>query len=109
MRDVLSKAAQIQLIVSDMDGVLTDGRLYLSNTGNEFNVFHVRDTYSIKMLLDAMTQAGLAMAVQDTDPFVRQYAHWQTPDRGRHGAARGVCELALEARGQLESGWSCYL
>lgn len=37
MRDVLSKAAQIQLIVSDVNGVLTDGRLYLSNAGNEFN------------------------------------------------------------------------
>lgn len=70
---------------------------------------YVRGSYGIEMLLDAMTQAGLAMAVQDTDPFVRQYTHCQTLDRGRYGAAHGVFELALEARGQLESGWSCYL
>ncbi|HPF59491.1 MAG TPA: 3-deoxy-manno-octulosonate-8-phosphatase KdsC [Candidatus Competibacteraceae bacterium] len=173
MHDVLSKAAQIQLVIFDVDGVLTDGRLYLGNDGNEFKAFHIRDGHGIKMLLDAgvdiaiisgrhaasverritdlgiryaylgvqdkraafnnllvrlsltadqvayvgddlidlpvMTQAGLAIAVQDADPFVKQYAHWQTPHRGGYGAARDVCELVLEARGQLRSARSRYL
>jgi 3-deoxy-D-manno-octulosonate 8-phosphate phosphatase (KDO 8-P phosphatase) len=173
MRDVASKAAQIQLVIFDVDGVLTDGRLYLGNDGNEYKAFHIRDGHGIKMLLDAgvevaiisgrraasverrmtdlgirhaylgvqdklaafdsllvrlgltaeqvafvgddlidlpvMARVGLAIAVRDADPFVRQHAHWQTPSRGGRGAARDVCELLLEARGQLAAARSRYL
>jgi 3-deoxy-D-manno-octulosonate 8-phosphate phosphatase (KDO 8-P phosphatase) len=173
MRDVASKAAQIQLVIFDVDGVLTDGRLYLGNDGNEYKAFHIRDGHGIKMLLDAgvevaiisgrraasverrmtdlgirhaylgvqdklaafdsllvrlgltaeqvafvgddlidlpvMARVGLAIAVRDADPFVRQHAHWQTPSRGGRGAARDVCELLLEARGQLTAARSRYL
>ena len=56
-----------------------------------------------------MTQVGLAIAVQDADPFVKQHAHWQTPSPGGRGAAREVCELLLEARGQLADLRSRYL
>ena len=56
-----------------------------------------------------MTQVGLAIAVQDADPFVKQHAHWQTPSFGGRGAARDVCELLLEARGQLAQLRSRYL
>jgi hypothetical protein len=48
MRDVLSKAAQIELVIFDVDGVLTDGRLYLGNDGNEYKAFHIRDGHGIK-------------------------------------------------------------
>ena len=51
--------------------------------------------------LPIMVRVGLAIAVQDADPFVAQQAHWQTPSRGGRGAARDVCELVLRARGQL--------
>ncbi len=53
-----------------------------------------------RLAYEAVAQAA-AIAVQDADPFVRQHAHWQTPSRGGYGAARDVCELLLEARGQL--------
>jgi 3-deoxy-D-manno-octulosonate 8-phosphate phosphatase (KDO 8-P phosphatase) len=173
MRDVLDKAAQIQLVIFDVDGVLTDGRLYLGNDGNEYKAFHIRDGHGIKMLLEAgvevaiisgrhaasverrmadlgirhawlgvqdkraafdslltqlgltaeqtafvgddlidlpvMTRAGLAIAVRDADPFVQRHAHWQTPSRGGRGAAREVCELLLEARGQLAALRDRYL
>ena len=173
MRDILTKAAQIQLVIFDVDGVLTDGRLYLGNDGNELKAFHIRDGHGIKMLLESgveiaiisgrhaasverrlsdlgirhaylgvhdklaafhsllarlgltaeqvayvgddlidlpvMTQVGLAIAVQDADPFVKQHAHWQTPSPGGRGAARDVCELLLEARGQLADLRSRYL
>ena len=59
--------------------------------------------------LPVMTQVGLAIAVQDADPFVKQHAHWQTPSPGGRGAARDVCELLLEARGQLADLRSRYL
>lgn len=47
--------------------------------------------------LPVMRQVGLAIAVQDAHPLVKQYAHWHTPHNGGRGAARDVCELIMEA------------
>lgn len=43
---------QIQLVVFDVDGVLTDGRLYYGSQGEESKVFHVRDGVGLKLLAD---------------------------------------------------------
>ena len=166
MQDILHRAAQIRLVIFDVDGVLTDGRLYLADDGNEFKAFHSRDGHGMKMLqnqgvavaiisgrrslaverrmadlgityvymgvedklvafqdllqrqnldpaqvayvgddvidLPVMSRVGLAIAVQDADPFVKRHAHWQTPSPGGRGAVREVCELLLEALGRLE-------
>ena len=53
------KAKQIRLLVLDVDGVLTDGRLYYDADGNEAKVFHVRDGYGIKRAMSA----GITVAV----------------------------------------------
>ncbi|MHB8474970.1 MAG: KdsC family phosphatase [Steroidobacteraceae bacterium] len=50
--------ARIQLVILDVDGVLTDGRLYFSANGEALKVFHVRDGHGIKLLL----AAGVAVA-----------------------------------------------
>lgn len=49
----------VKLLVLDVDGVLTDGRLYFDAEGREQKVFHVRDGYGIKALQDS----GVAVAV----------------------------------------------
>ncbi len=59
MRDLLTKAAQIELVIFDVDGVLTDGRLYLGNDGNEFKAFHIRDGHGIKMLLEGGVEVAI--------------------------------------------------
>lgn len=41
--DVIKRAKKIKLLLMDCDGVLTDGRLYYSEKGEELKVFHVRD------------------------------------------------------------------
>ncbi len=46
-------AARIELVVFDVDGVLTDGRLYLGDNGTEFKAFHVRDGHGFKLLREA--------------------------------------------------------
>lgn len=51
--------------------------------------------------LPAMKRAGLAVAVADAHPAVREQAHWVTTARGGHGAVREVCELIMEAQGTL--------
>lgn len=54
-----TKAAAIRLLVLDVDGVLTDGRLYYDQAGEAMKVFNVRDGYGIKRL----AQAGIEVAV----------------------------------------------
>ena len=41
--EVLDRARKIKLLLMDCDGVLTDGRLYFSETGESLKVFHARD------------------------------------------------------------------
>ncbi|MCZ6710002.1 MAG: HAD-IIIA family hydrolase, partial [Gammaproteobacteria bacterium] len=48
--DVLRRAADIDLIAFDVDGVLTDGKLYYTDDGREMKSFHVHDGYAIKLL-----------------------------------------------------------
>ena len=51
MKDILDKASRIRLLVFDVDGVLTDGSLYIGDDGQEYKAFHSRDGHGIKMLL----------------------------------------------------------
>jgi len=48
-----TRLARIQLLVLDVDGVLTDGRLYFGASGEALKVFHVRDGHGIKLLMAA--------------------------------------------------------
>ena len=163
MDAVLERASRIRLLVLDVDGVLTDGRLYLSAAGEELKVFHVRDGSGLvaaqragiavaiisgrdsaavtrraaelgirhvrqgvsdkgaeldRLLaelgvaaehaacvgddtpdLPMLRRAGLAVAVADAHPALREAAHWTTPSNGGLGAVRDVCDLLLSTRG----------
>ncbi len=59
MKDVLERAKQIKLLIFDVDGVLTDGGLYLDHEGRELKVFHSRDGHGMKML----QSSGVAVAI----------------------------------------------
>ena len=173
MQDILEKARQTRLVIFDVDGVLTDGSLFLGDDGQEYKAFHSRDGHGMKMLqstgvrigiitgrtsqvvklrmeslgvahvfqgqldklpayrqlqtemglqasqiayvgddvvdLPIMRQVGLAIAVQDAHPLVKQHAHWLTPSPGGRGAGRDVCELIMEAQGRLQPLLEAYL
>jgi 3-deoxy-D-manno-octulosonate 8-phosphate phosphatase (KDO 8-P phosphatase) len=55
----VTKAADVALLVLDVDGVLTDGRLWFGPDGETHKAFHVRDGHGIKALL----AAGIGVAV----------------------------------------------
>ncbi len=173
MQDILEKAATIKLVVFDVDGVLTDGSLFLGDDGQEYKAFHSRDGHGMKMLqasgvdiaiitgrtsrvvqhrmdnlgirhiyqgqldklpafeellqklditpdhaayvgddvvdLPVMRRAGLAVAVQDAHPLVKEHAHWCTPTGGGRGAARDLCELVMRTQGTLDNQLARYL
>jgi 3-deoxy-D-manno-octulosonate 8-phosphate phosphatase (KDO 8-P phosphatase) len=46
-------ATGIKLLILDVDGVLTDGRIILDECGEEIKCFHVRDGYGIRRLMGA--------------------------------------------------------
>ena len=46
----LEKAGKVRLMAFDVDGVMTDGRLYFTASGEEMKAFHSRDGVGIKML-----------------------------------------------------------
>jgi 3-deoxy-D-manno-octulosonate 8-phosphate phosphatase (KDO 8-P phosphatase) len=48
--NILAKAKQIKLLVCDVDGVFSDGRIYLGNDGEELKAFHTKDGFGIKAL-----------------------------------------------------------
>ena len=50
MKDILDKAACIRLLILDVDGVLTDGSLFVGDDGQEYKAFNSRDGHGIKML-----------------------------------------------------------
>ena len=56
---VRKQASGVELLVLDVDGVLTDGRLHFDAKGNEFKVFHARDGYGIRRLLEAGVQSAI--------------------------------------------------
>ncbi|WP_421869413.1 KdsC family phosphatase [Motiliproteus sp.] len=50
MDEVFKRARDIKLLALDVDGVLTDGRLYYSEDGERLKVFNSLDGHGIKML-----------------------------------------------------------
>ena len=56
---LLEKASRIRLLALDVDGVLTDGKLYFDNSGNEMKTFCTRDGLGMK----ALQQFGIRLAI----------------------------------------------
>lgn len=56
---VWRKLARVQLLICDVDGVLSDGSIYLGNQGEEYKSFNTKDGFGIK----ALQNAGIAVAV----------------------------------------------
>lgn len=57
--ELLSRAKTVRLAVFDVDGVLTDGRLYFLPDGGEFKTFNTLDGQGIKMLMNAGVRTAI--------------------------------------------------
>ncbi|ASG00724.1 3-deoxy-manno-octulosonate-8-phosphatase KdsC [Vibrio anguillarum] len=163
---ILDIAKQIKLLICDVDGVFSDGLVYMGNQGEELKTFHTRDGYGIKSLMNAgievaiitgrqskivenrmavlgitlvyqgqddkvkayndicrqlniapehtgyigddlidwpvMEKVALRVCVADGHPLLVKRANYVTHIKGGHGAVREVCDLILQARGELD-------
>ena len=70
--DIRERAARIRLACFDVDGTLTDGRLYFDSNGLELKAFHVHDGQGLVLL----RKAGIAVALVTarTSPIAEQRA-----------------------------------
>ncbi len=59
MQLILEKAEKIRMVIFDVDGVLTDGRLYVTDQGTELKAFYSRDGLGMRLL----QQSGVDIAV----------------------------------------------
>jgi 3-deoxy-D-manno-octulosonate 8-phosphate phosphatase (KDO 8-P phosphatase) len=169
---MLAKAANVRLMGFDIDGVMTDGRLYFSPNGDEMKAFFSRDGLGLKMLaqsgvrlaiitgrnspivtrraenlgielvmqgvedkreamtrlleresfdfsqagymgddvvdLDVMAACGFSATVPDCHAEVRKLADFVARAPAGAGAVREVCELILNAQGNLEKALAVY-
>ncbi|WP_108649212.1 3-deoxy-manno-octulosonate-8-phosphatase KdsC [Dongshaea marina] len=58
-QQVIDKAQPIKLLICDVDGVLSDGSIYLGNQGEEFKAFNVKDGFGMQ----ALRNAGVEIAI----------------------------------------------
>ena len=59
MQDFFERAKHIRLVIFDVDGVLTDGKLYLADDGQEYKAFYSLDGHGMKML----KRSGVELAI----------------------------------------------
>jgi 3-deoxy-D-manno-octulosonate 8-phosphate phosphatase (KDO 8-P phosphatase) len=91
----------VQAAIFDVDGVLTDGRLYIGEAGEVFKAFHVLDGHGLKLL----ARVGITPVIitgRDSAAVRRRVA-----DLGLADAFYGVADKLAVAQALLDArGWS---
>ena len=96
MSDLESKLAKIRFIVSDVDGVLTDGRIGIDDEGRPFRSFHVRDGTGLGLWKLAGGKSALVSG-QGSKALETIAAQWECDElmmeiRDKGAACRGLAE-----------------
>ncbi len=57
--NIIEIAKSIKLLICDVDGVFSDGLVYMGNQGEELKTFHTRDGYGVKALMSAGVEVAI--------------------------------------------------
>jgi 3-deoxy-D-manno-octulosonate 8-phosphate phosphatase (KDO 8-P phosphatase) len=99
----LVRAQHIRAAIFDVDGVLTDGRIYLSGQGEEFKAFNTLDGHGLKLLL----QVGITPLIitgRDSLAIRKRVADLRLP-HAIYGAQDKLA-AAQKLRQELQLDWS---
>ena len=106
--DLAERLRRITLLILDCDGVLTDGRLYFTERGEEMKVFDVRDGYGLVLWQRAGFRTGIisgrkspVLGIRAKDLGIEFI--WQS----REDKETAFRELLAAAR--CEPGEACYM
>ncbi|MPR34966.1 KdsC family phosphatase [Salmonirosea aquatica] len=88
----------IKLFLTDVDGVLTDGGMYYTESGDEFKKFNTRDGMAFELLRKAGIKTGIVTS-ENTKIVARRavkikadYLYQGQRDGGKLAAAEEICE-----------------
>lgn len=59
MQNILDKAKNIEWVILDVDGVMTDGSLFIGDDGQEYKAFNSLDGHGLRML----QESGISVAI----------------------------------------------
>ena len=90
--DVLERAGKIKLLLMDCDGVLTDGRLCFTESGEAMKVFHVRDGQGIASWHQAGFQSGI-ISGRDAEKIIG--SRTKEEEEAMRGRRTKRCQVAL--------------
>jgi YrbI family 3-deoxy-D-manno-octulosonate 8-phosphate phosphatase len=100
------KAAKIKLLILDVDGVMTDGRILLNDRGEEIKCFDVKDGQGLRLLMNAGLDVVLvtgrrskAVEYRAKDLGIRE-VYQEIDDKG------SLCDKLLESK-RLDSEQVC--
>lgn len=89
---------KIKLFLTDVDGVLTDGGMYYTESGDEFKKFNTRDGMGFELLRKAGIKTGIITS-ENTQIVTRRaakikadYLYQGKRDGGKLAAAVEICE-----------------
>lgn len=105
---VVARARRVKLVAFDVDGTLTDGRLWLTEDGREIKAFHVHDGLGIKRLREhgievALVSARISHAVElRAEQLGIDHVYQAASDK------RARVEALLQALG-LKAEQACYV
>jgi 3-deoxy-D-manno-octulosonate 8-phosphate phosphatase (KDO 8-P phosphatase) len=105
---MMEKAKDVRMLILDVDGVLTDGTLYYTHTGEVSKAFNVRDGLGIRLLLhEAITVAIISgRRSKAVDYRARELGITEV----HHGVSdKGATFDEIIARGNLSSGQVAFI
>ena len=56
---LMKKAEKVRFLLLDVDGIMTDGKIFLDGQGNEFKSFHIHDGHGIYLLRKSGIEVGI--------------------------------------------------
>ena len=59
IESLLVKAKKIEFLLLDVDGILTDGKIFIDSYGNELKTFHIHDGHGISLLKQSGVGVGI--------------------------------------------------
>jgi 3-deoxy-D-manno-octulosonate 8-phosphate phosphatase (KDO 8-P phosphatase) len=86
---LLARARDIRLVTFDVDGVLTDGRLYDGEAGETLKVFHVQDGAALKLLREHGIEVGFITGRQSV-MVARRAAELGVPHVFQGASEKGI-------------------
>jgi 3-deoxy-D-manno-octulosonate 8-phosphate phosphatase (KDO 8-P phosphatase) len=71
MRHLQQRLKRVRMLICDVDGVLTDGRLWIDTEGKWRRFFHVKDGVGMKLLMDLGYEVGVISGGKSDDVVQR--------------------------------------